>query len=275
VGWFLIALDSGYIVLIDKSALESQLAEEPFVFDLSRVVSFLEDLSDGLSDLASLALVLWISGLSWDGLLEVNVEGVSSGHQVVVVDHLDEGSDLGSSSNLLLAHSADDSSWVAVDACNDGVSVGSVGDSFIGVVDDDGFAAGVSAIEDDDDFTTCNWFEYSIVVVLASILLLAALIMALFWTLYYGQGYDWNENPEKQFNLHPPLMIAGFITLSGFAMLLYRIGRCCGHLYVRLFHAFFHCLAIACIALGFIAVYNSKYFSQPSQPHFYSLHSWL
>lgn len=77
--------------------------------------------------------------------------------------------------------------------------------------------------DDDDDFTTCNWMEYVLVVILSCSLLLAALVLVVFWTLYSGQGYGWHEdnppNPDKQFNLHPTLMVAGFVTISGFCKL--------------------------------------------------------
>lgn len=58
--------------------------------------------------------------------------------------------------------------------------------------------------------------EYVLVVVLSCTLLVAALILILFWTLYYQKGFAWHEEPEKQFNLHPTLMVTGFITISGF-----------------------------------------------------------
>lgn len=149
--------------------------------------------------------------------------------------------------------------------------------------------------DDDDEFTTCNWMEYVLVVVLSCTLLLGALILVLFWTLYYKKGFAWNEDPQRQFNLHPTLMVTGFISISGFckwyssyclsrngmnfelwfiaAMLLYRISRCCRHIIVKLFHTVFHILAIPCIALGFFAVFDSKMLQ--SETHFYSLHSWM
>lgn len=57
------------------------------------------------------------------------------------------------------------------------------------------------------------------------------------------------------------------------AMLLYRISRCCRHIFVKLFHTIFHILAIPCIALGFFAVFDSK--NLQGHNHFYSLHSWM
>ncbi|XP_054288149.1 plasma membrane ascorbate-dependent reductase CYBRD1 isoform X2 [Macrosteles quadrilineatus] len=130
--------------------------------------------------------------------------------------------------------------------------------------------------EDDEEGMGCgSWCEYVLVVVLASLLLLASLVLVLFWTLYYRKGYAWNEDPSRQFNAHPTLMIAGFISLSGFSMLLYRISRCCRKIYVKLFHMIFHALAIPCVVLGGLAVFESKNLSEPPKTHFYSMHSWM
>jgi hypothetical protein len=57
--------------------LESQLAEEPLVFGLTRVVSLLEDLANLLASTRAVALVLEVSSLNRDGLLEVDVKSVS------------------------------------------------------------------------------------------------------------------------------------------------------------------------------------------------------
>lgn len=53
-------------------------------------------------------------------------------------------------------------------------------------------------------------------VALAIILLVGALVLVLFWVLWYRGGFAWTENVQLEFNLHPVLMIAGFITFSGF-----------------------------------------------------------
>ena len=136
-----------------------------------------------------------------------------------------------------------------------------------------------------------SWCEYIFVVVFSSILLLASIVLTVFWIIYYKQGYSL-EDKSKLFNFHPTLMIAGYITLSGFcksqmmnflfdfslwyhisAVLLYRICRCCSHLIVKLCHVFFHACSIPCIVIGFLAVWESK--NESNVPHFYSLHSWL
>jgi len=131
---------------------------------------------------------------------------------------------------------------------------------------------------DDDtesDWNCFSWFEYLVTVIFSTLLLVGALVLTLFWIMFYRNGFAWSENPELQFNLHPILMIAGFITFSGFSILLYRLCRCLKHIYVKLFHMLFHAIAIPCIALGFLAVYESHNLSVPPQPHFYSLHTWL
>lgn len=134
---------------------------------------------------------------------------------------------------------------------------------------------GVRSYDDDDELSGCNWMEYILVIVLSSLLLLAALVLVIFWSLHYRGGYAWTEDPKKQFNLHPSLMILGFITLSGFSMLLYRISRCCRHIWVKLFHTILHALAVPCIALAALTIYENKNVQTPPQPHFYSLHSWM
>lgn len=60
-----------------------------------------------------------------------------------------------------------------------------------------------------------SWCEYIFVVVLSSILLLAAFILTVVWIIYYRSSYSF-EDKSKLFNFHPTLMIAGYITLSGF-----------------------------------------------------------
>ena len=66
-----------------------------------------------------------LEGIGRQGALEaLELESVASGHQVVVVDDLDEGLNLGS---LLLArfgHAPGDLGWVPLDARDEGVTVG-------------------------------------------------------------------------------------------------------------------------------------------------------
>lgn len=127
---------------------------------------------------------------------------------------------------------------------------------------------------DDNERGACEWCEYSLVITLATVLLIGVSGLTIFWTLYYRDGYAWDgEIPEKQFNLHPTLMVAGFVTFSGFSVLLYRICRCFRRIYVKLLHAIFHALAFPCIVIGFLAVFD--YHNKKDIKNFYSLHSWI
>lgn len=60
-----------------------------------------------------------------------------------------------------------------------------------------------------------SWCEYIFVVVVSSILLLAAIVLTVFWIIYYRAGYSLDDK-LKLFNFHPTLMIGGYITLAGF-----------------------------------------------------------
>lgn len=46
-------------------------------------------------------------------------------------------------------------------------------------------------------------------------MLLASTVLTVFWVIYYRGGFAF-EDPKTQFNLHPVIMVFGFITLSGF-----------------------------------------------------------
>lgn len=70
---------------------------------------------------------------------------------------------------------------------------------------------------DDHERGACEWCEYALIITLATILLIGVSALTIFWIFYYREGYGWaDDQPEKQFNLHPTLMVAGFITFSGF-----------------------------------------------------------
>lgn len=99
----------------------TQRGEEPSV--LAASVTLLENLLDRL--LGVLALADLLEGVAGDGTLEtLELERVTGGHQVVVVDDLDEGLDLGALLLAGLGHAAGDLGGVALDAGDDGVAEG-------------------------------------------------------------------------------------------------------------------------------------------------------
>lgn len=65
---------------------------------------------------------------------ESMLEHQPGGHQVVVVEHLDERLDLGPLGHLLLAHGGGNFAGVAVDAGDQSVAVGTVGCAVIDVL---------------------------------------------------------------------------------------------------------------------------------------------
>ena len=71
---------------------------------------------------------------------------------------------------------------------------------------------------------------------------------------------------------------------SFLAMLMYRSCRCCRRIANKLLHTVFHLLAMPCIAIAFVATYDShtnrtvpcEQGECPAPiPNFYSLHSWM
>lgn len=113
----------------------TQRGEEPAV--LARGVTLLQGLLDSL--LGVLALGDLLESVGGDGALEaLKLEGVAGGHQVVVVDDLDEGLDLGALLLTGLGHAAGDLGGVALDAGDDSVAEG------VGLV------AVVNGLDDDD-----------------------------------------------------------------------------------------------------------------------------
>ena len=95
-------------------------SEEPSV--LSRRVSLLESLLDSL--LSILPLRNLLESVCGDSSLQsLQLERVTCGHQVVVVNNLDEWLDLASLGLAGLRHTAGDLRWVTLDTSDDCVRV--------------------------------------------------------------------------------------------------------------------------------------------------------
>lgn len=127
-----------------------QLLEEPLV--LTSLVLLLQSLLDRLLGLLSLRGL--IEALSGDGGLEgLNVQRVSCGHQVVVVDQLDEGLDLGSLCDLLGGHALGHLQGCALNTHHHGVGEGVLLGTIIMGLDDDDLLTCETTADDDSDFT--------------------------------------------------------------------------------------------------------------------------
>ena len=105
----------------EKQVAHTQRSEEPPV--LAAGVSVLKRLLDGLLGVLTLGDLL--EGLGGNGALEaLELESVTGGHQVVVVDNLDERLDAAALLDGLLPHAAGDLQWVALNTSDDGVGEG-------------------------------------------------------------------------------------------------------------------------------------------------------
>jgi hypothetical protein len=82
---------------------------------------------------------------------------------------------------------------------------------------------------------------------------------------------------DQRFNLHPTLMTIGFVTLTGFSILVYRMAAGCSTScrgsYVKLTHGLLHMGTIPCVVFGGVAA--MEYHRLKGLPHMYSLHSWM
>ncbi|KAI9576012.1 hypothetical protein GQX74_000374 [Glossina fuscipes] len=95
--------------------------------------------------------------------------------------------------------------------------------------------------DSENAWNCCSWFEYLLIVILSTVLLIGVLVLTLFWVIFYRGGFAWADSPQLQFNLHPVLMVAGCVTFSGFCK----------------------------------NIFESHNLVEPPKPHFYSLHTWL
>ncbi|XP_050527624.1 uncharacterized protein LOC126897795 [Daktulosphaira vitifoliae] len=84
---------------------------------------------------------------------------------------------------------------------------------------------------------------------------------------------------ERRFNLHPTMMVAGFVTVTGFSMLVYRMaakctGTGCRTTYLKLTHSLLHTvIGVPCVCIGALAA--AQYHTSLRLPHLYSVHSWM
>lgn len=125
------------------------------------------------------------------------------------------------------------------------------------------------------DMNTGTRCGFGFIMLLAQVLLFGNLALVLYWVFQYRDGIAWQDNIQKEFNLHPVLMIGGFIFLMGQSILVFRGCRCCRKIYNKLWHTILHLLVMPAVAIGTVAVFDSHNLANPPIPNLYSLHSWL
>ena len=68
--------------------------------------------------------------------------------------------------------------------------------------------------------TNNNTHCFGFLILVAQVLLNGVMALCLYWVIQYrsnaeGKTFAWKDDPDLEFNLHPVLMIAGFIYFMG------------------------------------------------------------
>ncbi|XP_022738511.1 transmembrane ascorbate ferrireductase 1 [Durio zibethinus] len=104
-------------------------------------------------------------------------------------------------------------------------------------------------------------------------LAVAGAVMVLVWCIYFLGGLAWeSSNKSLIFNIHPVLMLIGFIIIGGEAIMSYKSLPLRKEV-KKVIHLVLHAIALI---LGIIGIYTAfKYHNESSIANLYSLHSWI
>ncbi|XP_056145038.1 plasma membrane ascorbate-dependent reductase CYBRD1 [Lampris incognitus] len=99
-------------------------------------------------------------------------------------------------------------------------------------------------------------------------------VLALRWALHFREGFGWDGGPA-QFNWHPVLMVTGFVSLQGMAIIVYRLPWTWNwsKLTMKFIHAGLNLLAFIFAVISLVAVFD--FHNTAAIPNMYSLHSWV
>ncbi|KAL3635908.1 hypothetical protein CASFOL_020455 [Castilleja foliolosa] len=100
-----------------------------------------------------------------------------------------------------------------------------------------------------------------------------AIMLSLVWLLHYREGFDIDsDNTNRIFNVHPFLMIFGFIFMIGEAMMAYNtVGA--DRKVQKIVHMLVHFVALILGIVGLHAAF--KWHEKRGLTNLYSLHSWI
>nr|XP_016472189.1 PREDICTED: probable ascorbate-specific transmembrane electron transporter 1 isoform X2 [Nicotiana tabacum] len=107
----------------------------------------------------------------------------------------------------------------------------------------------------------------------AHLLFIAITTLMLVWLLHFREGLDFTStNKPKIFNIHPLLMVIGFLLLAGEAIMAYTTVPTSSKKH-KLYHMILHFIALVAAVIGLYAVF--KYHNESGIPHMYTFHSWI
>ncbi|KAG9441142.1 hypothetical protein H6P81_016996 [Aristolochia fimbriata] len=107
----------------------------------------------------------------------------------------------------------------------------------------------------------------------AHVLAVASAVMVLVWCIYYRGGLAFEAtNKSLIFNIHPVLMLIGFVILGSEAIISYKALPFSKEV-KKLIHLVLHAIALV---LGIVGIYAAfKFHNESGIANLYSLHSWI
>lgn len=115
---------------------------------------------------------------------------------------------------------------------------------------------------------------FTLLVILAEALGLTAVGLIITLSSKYWGGYAW-DGSEQQFNLHPALMVVGFLFFYGNSILVYKVGAGTKltKFTLKVIHFILHLVAFIMCVIGLVAVF--QYHNAQGFANARSLHSWM
>ncbi|KAK3144145.1 hypothetical protein QOZ80_4AG0309320 [Eleusine coracana subsp. coracana] len=102
----------------------------------------------------------------------------------------------------------------------------------------------------------------------------AAAVMVLVWCVHFRGGLALEaDNKNLIFNVHPVVMLIGYIILGSEAIMIYKIFPSLNHDTAKLTHLILHAVATVLGAFGIYCAF--KFHNDSGIANLYSLHSWL
>ncbi|GAA0178145.1 reductase [Lithospermum erythrorhizon] len=111
------------------------------------------------------------------------------------------------------------------------------------------------------------------VIMFAHLLAIVLTILVFVWVFHFREGLAFrSKNKFKIFNIHPLLMVVGFVLMVGEALMAYKTVPAVKQRQ-KFVHMLLNLIALITGILGIYAVF--KYHIEADIPDLYSLHSWI